>query len=614
MPAPAPDPAIAPAIVVLGMHRSGTSCVAGMIAAAGLASAGAAVRNWDNARGHHEMLDVVRLNEAVLAHSGGHWLAAPATVRWTDDHAAARDRLLCSHVDGRAALLKDPRTLLVLPFWRASTVPFRVVGVVRHPLAVARSLAAWREMPLADAIALWLAHVRVLAEDHARHGYPVIDFGASRPDVIAALAAAFAPAPIDPAAYVDELVHHDDGDPPALPGLDDAAALYHRLAAPHVRLARPRFPRAELAAFETALAAGALAPALTAARAALAAIPDAAAVLVPAVTTLVRRRAHAAARTLITEHAARLDPGVADLLLGKVLLAMNAPADALLHLTAACAQPHPPFQARHLLAQALRGAGHHAEARTALRRVAADALYPHNPLATLAEWSWLDGDRPRALAELADAITAAPHHRRGRLRTRRAEWLLALGDPAAARRELHHALAEDPRYTRAREMLSGTLGAMDHAVTLEHIPSRILAAVRRTPRRGEIGKAFGPALDLVWPYLRAHPGLRTDGHNVFLYHHVDDPDALPVDFGVEVTRRFEPDDPAGEIRCVETPSGEAAVVVHRGPYTGLHEAHAAIDRWCAANGRRIGGFSLEIYGDWTDDPTQLETTIQYLLR
>lgn len=44
------------AVLVLGMHRSGTSCLAGMLAAGGVASAGDAIRNWDNARGHFEML------------------------------------------------------------------------------------------------------------------------------------------------------------------------------------------------------------------------------------------------------------------------------------------------------------------------------------------------------------------------------------------------------------------------------------------------------------------------------------------------------------------------------------------------------------------------------
>jgi hypothetical protein len=48
--------------------------------------------------------------------------------------------------------------------------------------------------------------------------------------------------------------------------------------------------------------------------------------------------------------------------------------------------------------------------------------------------------------------------------------------------------------------------------------------------------------------------------------------------------------------------------------TGGGEAHAALRAWCAANGRTIGAYSLEVYGDWSDDPAKLETTIQYLLR
>jgi Tfp pilus assembly protein PilF len=48
----------------------------------------------------------------------------------------------------------------------------------------------------------------------------------------------------------------------------------------------------------------------------------------------------------------------------------------------------------------------------------------------------------------------APLHRRGRLRTRRAEWLLAQGDPAAARAELLLAQSEDPGYGRSREVLA----------------------------------------------------------------------------------------------------------------------------------------------------------------
>jgi tetratricopeptide (TPR) repeat protein len=443
------------AIVVLGMHRSGTSCLAGMLAAAGLASAGEAVRNWDNARGHHEMLDVIRLDEAVLAHSGGHWLAPPADVRWTDAHARERDRLLAARIDGRPALLKDPRMLLVLPFWRASRVPFRVIGIVRHPLAVARSLEAWRGMPLADGIALWTAHDRALAADRARHGDPLVDFEQPKAAVVAAVRAAFAP--VDEAAlaaaYEEPLVHHDGGDAPAIAGLDEAVALYHELAGASLPAARPAFPRAELAQFFRLVEQGAIARALAPARAALAQVADAAAVLVPVVTALVRRGAHAEAGALIAEHAARLDAGLAALLHGKVRLARGDAPGAVRDLEAACAVPRPLFQARRLLPQALRAAGRAEEARAALRAAAHEALYPHGALATLAEWSWLDGARGDALAEMAQAIAAAPPHRRGRLRTRRAEWLLAAGDPAAPRAELERAVDEDPGYARSREVL-----------------------------------------------------------------------------------------------------------------------------------------------------------------
>ncbi len=153
---------------------------------------------------------------------------------------------------------------------------------------------------------------------------------------------------------------------------------------------------------------------------------------------------------------------------------------------------------------------------------------------------------------------------------------------------------------------------MAGGVKIEQLSPRWLAAVRRTAAPRDIASVFMPALDLVWAFLRKHQGLRTDGHNIFLYRHVDQPEAgMPIDFGVEVTRRFEPE---GEVRCVETPAGEAAVVRHLGAYGGLPKAHAALHAWCAANGRAIGAYSLEVYGDWSDEPSKLETTIQYLLR
>ncbi len=152
---------------------------------------------------------------------------------------------------------------------------------------------------------------------------------------------------------------------------------------------------------------------------------------------------------------------------------------------------------------------------------------------------------------------------------------------------------------------------MTYAVTIEAVPPRILAAVRRRVRTGEVPRAFRPALDQVWAFLRSNPGLRTDGHNVFHYDHASgDPTGFDVDFGVEVTRAFPPH---GQVTCVTTPAGRAAVTLHRGSYGGLAAAHAALRNWFSQNGETMGVWSQEIYGDWHEDENKLETTIAYAL-
>ena len=116
-------------------------------------------------------------------------------------------------------------------------------------------------------------------------------------------------------------------------------------------------------------------------------------------------------------------------------------------------------------------------------------------------------------------------------------------------------------------------------VTVQTVSVRKLAAVRRRVKIGSVGTAWGPALDEVWTFLRAHPGLRTDGHNVFVYHHPPSRDApMDVEFGVEVTRTF---DPAGDVFPTETPAGEVAMAVHVSSYDRLHQAHDAIHAWRA---------------------------------
>ena len=152
---------------------------------------------------------------------------------------------------------------------------------------------------------------------------------------------------------------------------------------------------------------------------------------------------------------------------------------------------------------------------------------------------------------------------------------------------------------------------MSPQVSIESVPARKLAAVRRRVRIGEISQAWRPALDKVWDFLRQNPGLRADGHNIFLYHHPPNRQIpMEVDFGVEVVRPFAA---SGEVYLTETPAGRVATALHVGPYERLGEAHEAIHAWATAKHESFAGKSWEIYGDWTDDSTKLETRIEYLL-
>ena len=152
---------------------------------------------------------------------------------------------------------------------------------------------------------------------------------------------------------------------------------------------------------------------------------------------------------------------------------------------------------------------------------------------------------------------------------------------------------------------------MSYHVVTKTVSAQPLATVRRRVRIGEVVGAWKPALDLVWEFLRRQEGLRTDGHNCFLYHHPAPGEAEMVAyFGVQVVRPFQD---AGEVVCTETPAGEVAMTTHIGSYGKLAAAHEAINSWRAATGRAFGACSWEIYGDWNDDEAKLETQVVYLL-
>jgi len=135
---------------------------------------------------------------------------------------------------------------------------------------------------------------------------------------------------------------------------------------------------------------------------------------------------------------------------------------------------------------------------------------------------------------------------------------------------------------------------MAYEVTIERAADCPTAVVKANTTWREFPTLWRPMLDDVWAFLRAAPGLRTDGHNVMLYRSGPSAGQVAVEVGVQVTKSFEA---AGRVVPSTLPTGEAATTVHAGAPSEIGDAHDAVLAWCAAQRREVTGIRWEIYGD-----------------
>jgi hypothetical protein len=223
------EPAPAPvAVCITGMHRSGTSAIAGMLNACGIALGGPGSflpPANDNPRGFWEEQEFVLLNEALLAARGGGWDMPPETMAdWeraptlVSLRARAATLLEDRMGSGRPWAVKDPRAMLNASFWKLIVPDIRFVVCLRNPLAVAESLAKRNGVSQARAFSLWEIYYRALCDTTTRAERIVTAFDdyASDPDtelrrVLAALGIQVS-APLVTAAsaeMVSALRHHE---------------------------------------------------------------------------------------------------------------------------------------------------------------------------------------------------------------------------------------------------------------------------------------------------------------------------------------------------------------------------------------------------------------------
>lgn len=157
-------------VVVLGMHRSGTSLVAKMLACLGCDLGGPVIDpQSDNPLGYFENRDVILIHEAFLRQSHRTWSdpgPLPSAEFETQAAVTARDRLAKllerDFLDKSLWVVKDPRLARLIPLWRSpleshGLVP-RMVLVNRSPYSVAESLFDRDGIRREKALLLWLRH------------------------------------------------------------------------------------------------------------------------------------------------------------------------------------------------------------------------------------------------------------------------------------------------------------------------------------------------------------------------------------------------------------------------------------------------------------------------
>lgn len=177
-------------VPLIGMHRSGTSALAGALHSGGVKMGDEETfiprPSPENPRGFYEDIRFRRLNDKLLEKSGY------VVKRWgielppiSDGFLLRRRRRRLIRQCGASGHWgwKDPRTCLVFDTWLRELEKAGLLGrtrilfIHRHPFAVARSLERRNHLPLHHGLKLWTLYNKTALETIERWGVPSLSVG-----------------------------------------------------------------------------------------------------------------------------------------------------------------------------------------------------------------------------------------------------------------------------------------------------------------------------------------------------------------------------------------------------------------------------------------------------
>lgn len=133
-------------IFILGMHRSGTSMITGILHKCGLElGKNLLMGARDNPKGHFESRRFIRLNQEILIANGGRWFDPPKKIRDRPGMIGIKRKMrgfVNEFNPQKISGFKDPRACLTFPLWYEviHPEPIKAVMVVRPFSAIAKSL------------------------------------------------------------------------------------------------------------------------------------------------------------------------------------------------------------------------------------------------------------------------------------------------------------------------------------------------------------------------------------------------------------------------------------------------------------------------------------------
>ncbi|MGD9969666.1 MAG: hypothetical protein AB7S65_04365, partial [Sulfuricurvum sp.] len=154
------------AYFVLGMHRSGTSALSGILKSLGLECGTELMQaDQDNPKGYFENMFMYRLNEKILQDSNSSWDDCNFNIASIDENnkaayiEEAKSILESEFKYSNKFLLKDPRLCLLFPVWeyacRELGIQIKIVLPYRNPFEIAKSLKKRNKFSIEKSLLLW---------------------------------------------------------------------------------------------------------------------------------------------------------------------------------------------------------------------------------------------------------------------------------------------------------------------------------------------------------------------------------------------------------------------------------------------------------------------------